>query len=114
MAHIPSIHQALLLGTGALTSCSRIRNKPVPLGTLAYVDVENLWLRDLRMVTRARGHPASNQRAAIFAVQAVALRVENPLLMLGWAVGGSLIPLDTPGIAVLESFAKRAFVSILC
>ena len=41
-------------------------------------------------------------------------RVENPLLMLGWPVASSLIPLDTPGIAVLESFAKRAFVSILC
>ena len=40
-------------------------------------------------------------------------RVENLLLMLDWVVAGSLIPLDSRGFAVLESFSKRAFGSIL-
>ena len=41
-------------------------------------------------------------------------RVENLLLMLDWAVAGSLIPLDSRGLAVPESFAKRVFALILC
>ena len=40
-------------------------------------------------------------------------RVENLLLMLDWAAAGSLIALDSRGFGVLESFAKRAFASIL-
>ena len=41
-------------------------------------------------------------------------RVENLLFMLDWAVAGCLIPLYSRGFAVLESFSKRAFGSILC
>jgi WD40-like Beta Propeller Repeat len=40
--------RTLLLGTAALAaSCSRVGHKTAQLGTLAYVDLENLWLRDL-------------------------------------------------------------------
>jgi Tol biopolymer transport system component len=40
--------RTFLLGAAAVAaSCSRIRKTPASLGTLAYVDVENLWLRGL-------------------------------------------------------------------
>lgn len=49
MPHISLMpRRTFLLGTTALAaSCSRIRDRTAPLGKLAYVDVENLWLRDL-------------------------------------------------------------------
>lgn len=40
--------RTFLLGTAALAaSCSRLRNNTPSLGTLAYVDAGNLWLRSL-------------------------------------------------------------------
>ncbi len=43
----PIPRRRFLLGTALAASCTRNQNKSASLGTLAYVDVENLWLRDL-------------------------------------------------------------------
>jgi dipeptidyl aminopeptidase/acylaminoacyl peptidase len=41
------LRRSFLLGTLATAGCAQDRNQTAPLGTLAYIDEDTLWLRDL-------------------------------------------------------------------